>query len=92
MEGKTNRNARFRTVIALLLNGQEYLFEGVVKGDIITEKRGNEGFGYDPIFIPEGYDQTFAELGTEIKNKISHRARAVEKLTAFLQQIHTNTL
>ncbi|MCD7937984.1 MAG: non-canonical purine NTP diphosphatase [Tannerellaceae bacterium] len=92
MEGKTNRNACFRTVIALLLNGQEYLFEGVVKGEIITEKRGNEGFGYDPIFIPEGYDQTFAELGTEIKNKISHRARAVEKLTAFLQQIHTNTL
>lgn len=83
-----NRKARFRTIIALLLiDGEKTvtkLFEGIVNGSIIREKRGTEGFGYDPIFQPEGYDQTFAELGMEIKNKISHRARAVEGLRAFL--------
>lgn len=84
LEGKTNRNARFRTVIALILNGKEYLFEGIVYGKIITEKRGKSGFGYDPIFMPEGYTDTFAELGNEIKNQISHRAEAVKKLTSFL--------
>lgn len=85
MEGKENRKAQFRTVISLILEGKEYLFEGVVKGEIIKEKRGNAGFGYDPIFVPEGYDQTFAELGIEIKNKISHRALALQKLCEFLQ-------
>ena len=86
MEGKENRKARFRTVIALLLDGKEYTFEGIVKGNIIEEKRGGSGFGYDPIFVPEGYDLTFAELGNDIKNKISHRAEAVKKLSAFLKK------
>lgn len=86
MKGKENRKARFRTVIALLLDGKEYTFEGIVKGNIIEEKRGDSGFGYDPIFVPEGYDLTFAELGNDIKNKISHRAEAVKKLSAFLKK------
>ncbi|MDY3070415.1 MAG: non-canonical purine NTP diphosphatase [Parabacteroides sp.] len=86
MEGKENRKAHFRTVIALLLDGKEYTFEGIVKGNIIEEKRGGSGFGYDPIFVPEGYDLTFAELGNDIKNKISHRAEAVKKLSAFLKK------
>lgn len=84
MQDKTNRKARFRTVIALILNNKEYLFEGIINGHIAHEKRGKEGFGYDPLFIPDNYSQTFAEMGNEIKNKISHRAKAVEKLTAFL--------
>ena len=86
MEGKENRKARFRTVIALLLAGKEYTFEGIIKGNIIEEKRGDSGFGYDPIFVPEGYDLTFAELGNDIKNNISHRAEAVKKLSAFLKK------
>ena len=81
-----NRKARFRTVIALLLNGETHLFEGIVNGKIIYEKHGTEGFGYDPIFVPDGYEQSFAELGMEIKNQISHRARAVKKLADFLHQ------
>ena len=84
MEGKENRKARFRTVIALILEGKEYLFEGVVNGTIIKEKKGGSGFGYDPIFKPDTYAQTFAEMGNDIKNRISHRAEAVKKLTAFL--------
>lgn len=84
MEGKENRKARFRTVIALILDGKEYLFEGIVNGTIIEEKRGGSGFGYDPIFVPDTYSQTFAEMGNDIKNQISHRAEAVKKLTAFL--------
>ena len=84
MEGKENRKARFRTVIALILEGEEYLFEGVVNGTIIKEKKGGSGFGYDPIFMPDTYAQTFAEMGNDIKNRISHRAEAVKKLTAFL--------
>ncbi len=84
MEGKENRKARFRTVIALILEGKEYLFEGVVNGTIIKEKKGGSGFGYDPIFMPNTYAQTFAEMGNDIKNRISHRAEAVKKLTAFL--------
>lgn len=84
MEGKENRKARFRTVIALILEGQEYLFEGVVNGTITKEKKGGSGFGYDPIFMPDTYAQTFAEMGNDIKNRISHRAEAVKKLTAFL--------
>lgn len=79
-----NRKARFRTVIALLFNGETHLFDGIVNGNIIYERHGTEGFGYDPIFVPDGYEQTFAELGMEIKNQISHRARAVNKLAVFL--------
>ena len=88
-----NRKARFRTVIALITGSGEddvKLFEGVAEGDIIREKRGGEGFGYDPIFRPEGYDKTFAELGHEIKNKISHRAKAVQKLVEYLKQASGN--
>ena len=85
LEGKENRKAQFRTAICLIIEGKEYLFEGIVKGKIIEEKRGVAGFGYDPIFVPEGHDQTFAELGNDIKNTISHRARAVEKLCKFLK-------
>ena len=84
LAGKDNRHARFRTAIALILDGKEYLFEGVVEGEIATEQRGTEGFGYDPVFIPENLGKTFAELGVEVKNGISHRARAVAKLAAFL--------
>jgi XTP/dITP diphosphohydrolase len=79
-----NRNARFRTVIALILNGKEYLFEGIVDGRIIKVKRGKAGFGYDPVFIPEGMKKTFAEMSLDEKNKISHRARAFDKLKEFL--------
>ena len=86
LDGKENRKAQFRTAICLIMNGEEYLFEGIVKGEIIEEKRGGAGFGYDPIFVPEGYDLTFAELGNDIKNTISHRARAVEKLCSFLKE------
>ena len=85
LAGKENRKAQFRTVICLIRNGKEHLFEGIVKGEIIQEKRGGEGFGYDPIFVPEGYDLTFAELGDDVKNTISYRARAVEKLCQFLK-------
>lgn len=84
MKDKENRKAQFRTAIALILNGKEYLFEGIVRGSIITEKRGNSGFGYDPIFVPENCTETFAELGNDIKNQISHRAEAVKKLIEFL--------
>jgi XTP/dITP diphosphohydrolase len=86
MLGKNeNRKARFRTVIALILNKEEYLFEGIVNGRIISEKRGKEGFGYDPVFIPDGKNMTFAEMDLAEKNTISHRARAFEKLREFLQ-------
>lgn len=79
-----NRAARFRTVIALILQDQEYLFDGAIDGEIINEKRGAAGFGYDPVFVPRGYEKTFAELGDEVKNKISHRAVAIEKLKQFI--------
>lgn len=87
LEGKENRKAQFRTVISLIIDGNKYLFEGIVRGEITNEKKGNSGFGYDPIFIPEGYDKTFAELGHEIKNKMSHRALAINKLCKFLQSL-----
>lgn len=87
MDTIENRKARFRTVIALLLNGKQYVFEGIVNGEIITEKRGSSGFGYDPIFIPNNYTQTFAEMGNDIKNTISHRAEAVKKLNSFLSTL-----
>ncbi|MDE6646343.1 MAG: non-canonical purine NTP diphosphatase [Prevotella sp.] len=87
-----NRKARFRTVIALIEkrgtdDKQIHRFEGIVNGEIIRERRGGEGFGYDPVFQPEGYTQTFAELGTDIKNKISHRARATQQLAEYLQTL-----
>lgn len=86
MEGKENRRAQFRTAICLIEGGKETLFEGIVKGEIIREKRGGSGFGYDPVFVPEGYTETFAEMGSEEKNKISHRARAVQQLCAYLNK------
>ena len=84
LQNTDNRKARFRTVIALIIDGKVTTFEGIVNGEIIREKRGGEGFGYDPIFQPEGYDKTFAELGVNIKNNISHRARAVQKLADYV--------
>ena len=84
MSNVKDRTARFRTVISLIINGVEHQFEGRVEGRIATEKHGKEGFGYDPIFIPEGYDKSFVELGEEVKNQISHRARAVKKLAEYL--------
>jgi len=81
-----NRKARFRTIIALILNDNEYLFEGIVEGTIIDERRGSEGFGYDPVFIPSGKDRTFAEMELSEKNTISHRGRALEKLRKFLKE------
>lgn len=81
---KKERGAQFRTVIALLIGEEIRMFEGIVRGTIIHERRGEGGFGYDPIFVPDGYDHTFAELGSEVKNRISHRAKAVEKLTEYL--------
>lgn len=84
LENKNDRRAQFRTVIALIENGEEQLFEGVVEGYIPTEERGTEGFGYDPVFIPEETGKTFAELGVDVKNEISHRARAVKKLCHHL--------
>ena len=84
MRDKENRNAQFRTAILLILDGKKHLFEGTVKGTITHTEKGADGFGYDSVFIPEGYDKTFAELGEEIKNKISHRAEAVKKLAKFL--------
>lgn len=86
LEGKMNRQAQFRTVVALILEGREYTFEGIVRGTILTERRGTAGFGYDPVFVPEGYAETFAEMGSEEKNRISHRARAVQKLADFLHK------
>ncbi len=85
MEGASNRNARFRTVICLIENGKKHYFEGVVKGEIITERYGDKGFGYDPVFIPENYAVTFAEMPLKIKNEISHRSIAVKKLVQYLR-------
>lgn len=84
LEGKEDRKARFRTVIALILDGKEYAFEGIASGEIIEEKIGGGGFGYDPIFRPDGYSRTFAELTLEEKNQISHRGKAVRALIEFL--------
>ena len=86
MEEKNDRKAQFRTIISLIEKGEEKQFEGVVRGEILRERKGNLGFGYDPVFRPEGYDKTFAELGNEIKNKISHRARAVAALCEYLSK------
>ncbi|MGN1217343.1 MAG: non-canonical purine NTP diphosphatase [Phocaeicola sp.] len=84
MQDKENRKARFRTVICLIEDGKEHFFEGIVNGSIIRERKGGAGFGYDPIFMPDGYSETFAEMGNDEKNKISHRARAVQKLCEYL--------
>ncbi|MDR1372986.1 MAG: non-canonical purine NTP diphosphatase [Dysgonamonadaceae bacterium] len=84
---KTNRRAQFRTVIALIIDGKEKLFEGTVQGTITTSSRGVSGFGYDPIFIPDGYSETFSEMSASLKNKISHRAVAIRLLTEYLSEI-----
>lgn len=81
---KNDRRAQFRTIIALIKEGEEHLFEGKVEGSIAPERRGTDGFGYDPVFIPEDTGRTFAELGVDAKNRLSHRARAVQRLCAFL--------
>jgi XTP/dITP diphosphohydrolase len=86
LQGKEDRSARFRTVIALILDGKEYLFEGIIEGEIISERRGDGGFGYDPVFIARGYDRTFAEIPLREKNSISHRARAMRQLITFLDE------
>ena len=86
LEGIENRKAQFRTVFALIIDGKDHLFEGIVKGVITKSRRGTSGFGYDPIFIPEGYTQTYAEMGNELKNKISHRALATNKFCNFLSK------
>ncbi len=87
LAGVENRRARFRTVFALILDGREHLFEGVVEGVITSARTGSDGFGYDPIFRPTGYDQTFAEMPLSLKNSISHRARATTKLIDFLSTL-----
>ena len=87
MDGLTDRAARFRTVIALFIDGQQYLFEGTADGHILEERRGKAGFGYDPVFLPSGHRRTFAEMSLDEKNKISHRAIAIGKLVEFLKNI-----
>ena len=86
LEGAGCRNAQFRTAIALILDGEEYLFEGIVRGHIACEEHGDGGFGYDPLFVPEGYELSFAEMSADEKNAISHRGRAVRALAAFLNE------
>ena len=83
----TNRNAQFRTSICLNLNGKQFFFDGICKGEILSKKQGEQGFGYDPIFQPEGYNKSFAEMTSEEKNKISHRGLAIQQLVAFLKSI-----
>ncbi len=85
LEGIENRKARFRTVICLIWDREEYLFEGVVEGKILMERHGVEGFGYDPVFQPDGYTETFAQMSLDLKNQISHRGRATQKLIDFLK-------
>lgn len=87
LENHTDRKARFRTVISLILNGQEHQFEGVAEGVILTSRKGGKGFGYDPIFQPEGSDKAFAEMDMAEKNQYSHRGKALRKLIDFLQQL-----
>jgi len=87
LDGVEERNARFRTIISLVINGEETQFEGIVNGRIIEERRGADGFGYDPVFLPEGYKITFAEMDLQLKNGISHRGIAVRKLAEYLQSI-----
>lgn len=86
LEGKVNRKACFRCLISLIIQGREFLFEGRVDGKILTERRGSDGFGYDPVFCPIGYDQSFAEMDAILKNSMSHRGLAVQKLVSFLDK------
>lgn len=86
LTGKSNRNAQFRTVIALIIKGEEKLFNGIVKGTITEEKRGDSGFGYDPVFIPEGFSESFAQMSGDMKNSISHRYRATLELSNYLKE------
>jgi len=86
LQEKTDRSAQFRTVVALILNGEEHLFEGVARGTIAESKQGEKGFGYDPIFIPKGHEQSFAQMDADLKNSLSHRGEAIRKLQVFLQQ------
>ncbi|ARV14374.1 non-canonical purine NTP diphosphatase [Polaribacter sp. SA4-12] len=86
LEHKQNRKAQFRTAVALNINDEKFLFEGICKGEILKRKHGEKGFGYDPIFKPEGFDQSFAEMTSEEKNTISHRGIAIQKLVAFLEK------
>ena len=88
LTGKSNRNAQFRTVIALIIKGEEKLFNGIVKGTITEEKRGNSGFGYDPVFVPEGFSESFAQMSGDMKNSISHRYRATRELSNYLKEIY----
>ncbi len=92
LSNANNRNARFRTVISLIINGTENQFEGVVEGKITTDKKGDSGFGYDPIFKPNGFETTFAEMNLADKNKISHRGRAVEKLVKYLRSVEETSV
>ena len=87
MAGKPDWSARFKTIISLIMDGRETLFEGICEGRIVRERRGSQGFGYDPVFIPNGADKTFAEMSLEQKSLYSHRARAMEKLVAFLNNL-----
>lgn len=86
LTGKSNRNAQFRTVIALIIKGEEKLFNGIVKGTITEEKRGDSGFGYDPVFVPEGFSESFAQMSGDMKNSISHRYRATQELSNYLKE------
>lgn len=87
LQGQENRRARFRTSITLILDGQQHQFEGIVTGSIATEWKGDKGFGYDPVFIPDGHDRTFAQMSAEEKNAISHRGRATQELVRFLKSL-----
>ena len=86
LTGKSNRNAQFRTVIAVIVKGDEKLFNGIVKGTITTRKMGDSGFGYDPVFVPEGFSESFAQMSGEMKNSISHRFRATRQLSDYLKE------
>lgn len=92
LEGKEDRRAQFRTVVCLLLNGKEFFFEGICRGRIIAAEKGKEGFGYDPVFVPEGADKTFAEMSLEEKNRFSHRRKAVDQLVLFLNNLNETTI
>jgi len=87
LKDHTNRKARFKTIISLILNGEKHQFSGLIYGKILEERRGKGGFGYDPVFLPDGYNQSFAQMDAELKNKISHRGIAVQKLAEFLKSI-----
>jgi len=90
LKDNSNRKARFRTVICLIIDGKEHYFEGIVNGNLLSVRQGKEGFGYDPIFVPDGYNNTFAEMDMEVKNKISHRGIATEKLIVFLKNLESD--